>query len=145
MWTGIGAVGAASPALCCSVSPLTRCAWRVWLNRIGDYWSETQHSLTTGLLTQINLLTSNPSRVATASISCSLRQKWLACGRVSTGSRGPAANQRMAVFPIECNNVITAIKGPKNDTFSAARVGAPVKYASLHSAATFLCQGYSLY
>lgn len=31
VWTGIGAVGAvASPALCCSVSPLTRCAWRVW-------------------------------------------------------------------------------------------------------------------
>lgn len=30
VWTGIGAVGAVSPALCCSVSPLTRCAWRVW-------------------------------------------------------------------------------------------------------------------
>lgn len=30
VWTGIGAVGAASPALCCSASPLTRCAWRVW-------------------------------------------------------------------------------------------------------------------
>lgn len=30
VWTGIGAVGAPSPALCCSVSPLTRCAWRVW-------------------------------------------------------------------------------------------------------------------
>lgn len=30
VWTGIGAVGAVSPALYCSVSPLTRCAWRVW-------------------------------------------------------------------------------------------------------------------
>ena len=97
VWTGIGAVGAAITGIV-----------------LLGYWSETQHSLTTGLLypNKLTDIKPFPGRDCQHLLFHFVRNGWRA-GEYPQVVAVRAANQRMAVFPIECNNVITAIERTK--------------------------------
>ncbi len=115
VWTGIGAVGAAITGIVLlgeSANPMRLASLALIV--LGDYWSETQHSLTTGLLypNKLTDIKPFPGRDCQHLLFHFVRNGWRA-GEYPQVVAVRAANQRMAVFPIECNNVITAIERTK--------------------------------
>lgn len=61
-----------------------------------------------------------------ANICCFISSEIVGVRERITGSRDRTTNQRVTIFPVECNYVIPAIEGAEK-TLSAALLGSPVK------------------